>query len=434
MNTNIADFGARGDGRTRDTATIQQAIDACAQSGGGTVTVPAGTYLTGTLWLRDNVELHLAHGSVLLASDRLEDYNPTDAYPQNADCPPEGWCGKHLILAVGCRNVALTGTGRVVGAADAFFGGELHWFSDYCWGQGYYSTPAGQPLRPGQLICFVECQDVFVADIRIERSTCWSLFLHGCDRVQVRGISVRNHPQHVNTDGIDIDCCSFVTVEGCLIDTGDDAIAIRGNAVRLSDPEKCCEYVTVANCVLRSSASAVRIGVGSSAIRHIRLSGLIIRHAGEGILLQSHYPGGKAVSITDVTVSDITGESMGTPIAFLATEGEIRRITFRHFRSGCECKIYAEGAAGSLSDLRLDDVEITDRQRPLRDAALARQSRGSSIAAFHNVQRLCLHDCRFVLSEDYFEDRPQVLAFSDCQVTECDVRQLWKGQETPVAP
>ena len=112
MNTNILDFGAMGDGVTPCTGKIQAAIDACAASGGGRVTVPAGTYLTGTLWLRSHVELHLGHGSVLKGSTELDDYNALDAYEQNFSCQnPEEWVGKHLVLAVECEDVALTGSG-----------------------------------------------------------------------------------------------------------------------------------------------------------------------------------------------------------------------------------------------------------------------------------------------------------------------------------
>ena len=124
MNTSILDFGARGDGVTLCTAQICAAINACAESGGGRVTVPAGVYVTGTVVLRDHVELHLEQGAVLKGSTDMEDYNALDAYAQNFSSPVhEKWLGKHLILAVECTDVALTGGGTVDGSGDAFFDG-----------------------------------------------------------------------------------------------------------------------------------------------------------------------------------------------------------------------------------------------------------------------------------------------------------------------
>ena len=100
MNIDITDRGAVPGGKVLCTAEIQRAIDDCNASGGGRVTVPPGVFLTGTIWLRDNVELHLGHGSVLKASADMNDYNALDAYPQNYGCDAEMWVGKHLIIAL----------------------------------------------------------------------------------------------------------------------------------------------------------------------------------------------------------------------------------------------------------------------------------------------------------------------------------------------
>ena len=90
MNTNIIDYGAVSGGGLC-TEAIQRAIDECERSGGGRVTVPPGLYKTGTIWLKSNVELHLEHGSILKASDNLDDYNSLDAYEQNYGCDNERW-------------------------------------------------------------------------------------------------------------------------------------------------------------------------------------------------------------------------------------------------------------------------------------------------------------------------------------------------------
>ena len=95
----VRTFGAVGDGVAKDTAALQGALDACGALGGGTVVVPPGTYLTGTLWLRSHVNLRLEHGAVLKGSPDLADYNAPDAYPQNWNSKREGWSAKHLLIA-----------------------------------------------------------------------------------------------------------------------------------------------------------------------------------------------------------------------------------------------------------------------------------------------------------------------------------------------
>ena len=121
MNINILTTGAVADGITLNTESIQKAIDLCAENGGGRVEVPAGTFLTGTIWLKSHVELYLSQGAVLKASSNMDDYNELDAYPQNYSWLPEQWVGKHLIIAVGQTDIAISGHGTIDGSANHFF-------------------------------------------------------------------------------------------------------------------------------------------------------------------------------------------------------------------------------------------------------------------------------------------------------------------------
>ena len=142
---NVKAFGAIGDGITVSTAAIQAAIDVCHENGGGRVTVPSGVFLTGSIFLKSNVELHLSHGAVIKASEDLDDYNDLDAYPQNFGWAPEEWVGKHLILAIECENVALTGSGVIDGSASAFYE-EPYLITGNCWREGNAMTFVGDKL------------------------------------------------------------------------------------------------------------------------------------------------------------------------------------------------------------------------------------------------------------------------------------------------
>ncbi len=331
MNLNITDFGAISDGVTRNTDAIQQAIDACASAGGGKVCVPCGTFMTGTIYLRDNVELHLEHSAVLLANPDMEDYNDVEAYPQNfSSALSEEWVGKHLILAIECKNVALTGTGAIDGNADVFFE-EPQVQSHLGWRHGIAKAKDKEKLRPGQLVCFIECEDVTVTDVTFRKMPCWGLFLHGCERVSVRGYKAYAREYHANTDGIDIDCCRHVTVSDCIIQTGDDAIAIRGAERKLKN-KKACEYVTITNCVLGSYACAIRVGVGTGNIRHIRLSNITVTNGGNGIQLMTDYESRGCVNIEDVSFTNFSMDNCAWPIKIIENSGaKLRDITFDGF-------------------------------------------------------------------------------------------------------
>ena len=327
MNTNILDFGAKPDGKTLCTKGIQAAIDACAASGGGRVVVPAGNYVSGTIWLRSNVELYLEDNSVIRGSDDLDDYNAEDAYSQNfSSRSNEKWLGKHLVVAHECENVAITGGGTLDGNAEAFLG-DIKPYSAYCWRDGLRTAKSDELCRPGQLVCFIECKNVRVENITLTNQPCWGCFLHGCEYVNVRGLRVKNHPTNCNSDGIDVDCCRYVTVSDCIIDTGDDAIAIRGSAFRLSDKQKPCEHITVTNCILGSSSSVFRIGVGDSVIRHVRISNICMTRGAAGVTLMTSYLGHGHVSIEDVIISNVSMANCAKPLEVL--ESSIERATIK---------------------------------------------------------------------------------------------------------
>lgn len=426
MQVNILDYGAAGDGKTLNTAAIQRAIDDCSAGGGGVVAVPAGRYVTGTIWLKSGVELHLEHNATIKASENLADYNETAAYPQNYDCPPEKWCGKHLIIAVGQENLSLTGDGTIEGCGDAFYGGPLRGDSNYVWPQGYYETEDGAPLRPGQLICFVECRRIAVRDLTLCNSSCWNLFFHGCDYVKAQGLTILNDKRHANSDGIDIDACSFVTVSDCLIDTGDDCIAIRADAQRLSNPRKACEYVTISNCVLSNSTCSLRIGVGVGVIHHINISDLVLAHSGEGMTFMTGWQGGGGVAISDVHISNITGDDVGYPLQMYAQQEKIRRVTIDNYHTHCKGGVRIFANPGWVTDLVLHHVNIYDKEHEKPHPESAARERGTALLDISGVERLIFDRVRIFARKGYFDDRPELVSLRDCTVSEYDVRTVWQ--------
>jgi len=417
MSYNILDFGAKNDGVTNNATAIQAAIDCCHQNGGGMVLVPSGQFLTGTIWLKSHVELHLSHGAVLLASGNMQDYNAVDAYPQNFSYPEEEWVGKHLIIALGCENVAITGSGIIDGSGHLFYDKpEKHW--RFLWADGLSLSKDKQALRPGQLICFVECTHVRVQDFRIQNATCWCCFFHGCDYVQVRGVRIFNDSTYANTDGIDIDCWRFVTVSDCIIDTGDDAIAIRGNARPLNRKDLPCAHITVTNCVLGSSSSAFRIGVGDQKIEHLRISNITVTRAATAFNLLTNYFPQCYTPLSNITFSNISLTNVGRAFEMAASaEGPIIHITFENISCECFAGAWITSYGGKhIRALHLENFRIAVKDCGELSASEA-QERGTCVLRVGGITDSTLNSVRIDGCEDTHIPWDNAFVATDCDLS-----------------
>lgn len=356
----IREYGAVGNGENLSTRAIQAAIDECTANGGGRVVIPTGVYKCGTIWLKDHVELYLEHGARLLASDEMEDYNAEDAYVQNFGSVNEKWRGKHLIIAHEVTDVAISGSGTIDGNCYAFVEDHYPGYGPYSWHHGITVVKDEKILRPGQLICFIEASHIAVSGITVCNSPCWSIFFHGCEYVTVHGIRVHNPINMLNSDGLDIDSSRMVTVSDCVIETGDDCIAIRCDEKRLNNKEIHCEYITVTNCVFDCSASAVRVGVGVGYISHVRISNITVKRCGRLMNYQGSYCGRGCACIEDVNFNNIS--AMDTS-RFLTVEvyGEayVKNVTLENIRAGVAAMSYIDSdGEGQIENLNLRNIEI----------------------------------------------------------------------------
>ncbi|MDO5566775.1 MAG: glycosyl hydrolase family 28 protein [Planctomycetia bacterium] len=275
----VKDFGAKGDGVTKDTAAIQKAVDACTAAGGGTVCLTPGTYLSGSIYLKNNVDFYLQQGAMILGSPDGNDYNPADVCPQNTASKLEVTSGKHLILCIEQKNVTVRGPGKI--------NGNCRNCTVLILDKNGKKLPghAGLKWRPAQMLYFVESENITLKDIELVDSPYWSCFIHGCTQVQIQGvrISTRRGETH-NGDGIDIDCCQNVTVSHCRFHTSDDSLTLRANAKRLKHPQE-CRNITVTNCVLSSGQACIRVGVGNGKIHDAVFSNLVFEESNMGICL-----------------------------------------------------------------------------------------------------------------------------------------------------
>jgi len=277
----VRDYGAKPDGKTLCTTSIQKAIDACSQSGGGTVYLPPGTFLSGTIYFKSGVTLKLAAGSTLLGSTDLKDYPPTvQAFRSYTD----NYTDKSLIYGENVERIAITGRGTIDGQGASF--------------EGPYK------VRP-YMIRFIQCRDVTVKDVTIKDSPMWVQHFLACDDVRITGITVRSLVNH-NNDGIDIDSCRRVVISDCNINSGDDAIVLKSTSARV------CRDVAVSNCVLSSRCNALKMGTESNGgFQNIVITGCSIydtRLAGVALEIVD---GG---TMDRVVISNITMNKVGAPV------------------------------------------------------------------------------------------------------------------------
>ena len=362
---NVKDFGAAGDGVTKDTQAIQRAIDR-----GGMVCFPPGVYLSGTLYLKSNGGLFLEPGAVLKASPDLEDYNPDDFCSQNRVFAKELVTGAHFITAVEQENICICGNGRIDGNRQAFYGSDdVNVECDRFISDHVSREELEKVRRPAQMIYFCECRNVSIRDVQLFHAPYWTCFLHGCEDVQIRGLRILNDQRTPNGDGLDIDCCRRVTVSDCIIDSGDDCITLRGSDTALKNPRP-CEQIAITNCILHTNCNAIRIGVGNGTVRNAVFSNIVFHHCRTAVAITSNYSPDPAcgVQIENISFENLQIDAM-RPFCILSqvrgstpepAAKEIRNISFRHIR-GTFCRSsYVSGCAGTgIRDLSFEDVELT---------------------------------------------------------------------------
>ena len=415
---NILNFGAVSDGKTLSTLAIQNAIDQCNKDGGGKVIVPSGTFITGSIYLKDNVELHLEKGAVLKASTNLDDYNEEDAYEQNWSSSAEQWNGKHLVMAIECKNVALTGQGIIDGSGEFFFEEPKRYpfypWMGYVFANGFARAKDKVRLRPGQMICFIECDGVTITDITAQNATCWTIFLYGCENVLVKCVNIFNPDNMGNTDGIDIDCCINVNVSNCKIDTGDDALTLRCSSTRLKKYRP-CENVTVSDCDLASSACGVRVGVGTGEIRNATISNIKIKRAGFAINYITSYAGRGRAEIENVNFKNVQMENVGFPFQIEGDVGFVKNVKIENLSATSLCGINLKATNEcKVSNVLLKDFDLTviADKRPLDEQLL--RLRGSSLVNVVGVDSAALSMVKVNIDDTQLSTWENVLTKENC--------------------
>jgi polygalacturonase len=246
---NVRDFGAKGDGTTLDTIAVQSAIDAAHKDQGGTVLIPAGTFVVGTIELKSNVTLHLVAQGRLLGSEKAEHYKAGNGVP-----PSNG--NVVMISAANAENVSIEGLGTIDGNGAKFFTGK----GDMT-GPGQNSSE-GYFQRP-HLMVFYRCKNLSVRKVFLTASAYHCTRILECNRVFLDSVRIYNRV-NLNNDGFHINSSQYVHIVNCDVVCQDDACALFGSN----------KFVTVTNCTFSTRWSIFRFGGGEA--ENITISNCVI--------------------------------------------------------------------------------------------------------------------------------------------------------------
>ncbi len=377
MNLKITDFGAIGDGKTLDTAAIQAAIDQAHASGGGKVVVPASkTFLSGSIELRENVELHVEAGATLLASSDYNDYTHNISELTGGLVSETVLPQRSFIVGYLAHNSSITGSGNISGNADGFIlerGRYIHTMRAPEGGKSQY-------LERPFTIFMIESQNLLLSEFTLLDPAFWAIRTTGCNDLTIAAIKILTDLMVPNADGIDIDRCQRVRITNCDLVTADDCISLKSCAGTSQYGD--VSDVVIENCRMVSTSGAITLGTESVGdILRVRVSDCVIARSHRGFAVRAREGGtisdvvfenskletrafspmwwghGEALHVTAFAWSSAEQLDDGNPERLL--EGKVTNITFRNLELQSEAGILNWAAQPSLvSGIRYEDIKL----------------------------------------------------------------------------
>jgi alpha-L-rhamnosidase len=377
----VTSFGAIGDGQTLGTAAIQKGIDTISAQGGGTLTIPPGTFLTGAIFLKPGVNLHLETGAVLKGSPELTDYPEMVTRIEGRQQPLVA----ALINASNCPNLRITGNGTIDGNGKSF------WVAFWQAITRNPKTTNVEVKRP-RLIFLEHCAGAHLEGLKLINAGFWNVHVYDCSQLVIDGLDItapnqglRSGPEIAgkrwqdlgpvrapSSDGIDVDSCQHVIIRNCSIGVDDDNIALKGSKGPFALADKTSapvDDVLIENCTFRYGHGALTFGSEATGIRNV-----IMRHCtilGGHTVLRLKLRPDTAQTYENILVEDITVNPSGRLISatpwmqYADLQGQpqppslIRNVTLRHVQGRArEFGALTNHATSVIENVRLEDVTI----------------------------------------------------------------------------
>jgi Endopolygalacturonase len=370
---NVLDYGAKGDGKTLDSPSINKAIDEAASKGGGTVYFPAGTYLSASIRLKSNISLYIGQGATILAASTSDGYKYDPAEPnvwgdslQYQDFGHSHWHNS-LIWGENLQNISILGPGVI-------------------WGKGL--VRGGNSAQDGsgnKSISLKWCRNVIIRDVSILMGGWFAILATGVDNLTIDNLKI-----DTNRDGMDIDCCVNVRVSNCFVNSPqDDGICLKscyGLGVA-----RATENVTITNCQVSGYEAGslldgtykrdekraadggptgrIKFGTESNGgFKNITISNCVFDYC-RGLALEAV----DGALLEDITITNITMRDIGNAPIFLrlgermrgpkdAAVGEIRRVMISNitvYNADPKTGVIISGDPGhDIKDIRLSNIKI----------------------------------------------------------------------------
>ncbi len=303
-------FGAAGDGVKQDTAALQAAIMACPAA--GTVYFPAGTYLTGPLFLKSDITLWLGEDARLLGLPDRRDYpvlpGMTPGTDEKSEYPLGTWEGNpldsfaSLITGIGVENVDIIGPGTLDGGAQ---------YGDW-WVRSRVKRIAWRP----NTVFLSGCRNIRMQNLTVCNSPSWTVHPYYSDDLRFVDLSISNPPDSPNTDGFDPESCTNVTLLGTRISVGDDCIAIKSGKYYMSrEHYKPTRSVKIRNCLLERGHGSVTIGSEiAGGVMDVHASKCVFSGTDRGLRIKTRRGRGDRSVLTDLVFEDIRMEGVHMPV------------------------------------------------------------------------------------------------------------------------
>ena len=304
---------------------IQKEVDAAAAAGGGCVTIPSGVWPTGSIELKSGVELHLEKGAVLKGSTEPADYNADDVFPENFSSVGEEWSGGHLVYAYKQHDIAITGEGTIDGNGGAFFDDCQYnwWHPGYKYGIKLFPKDRTW-FRPGPMVALFLSKNIRLEGVTLANTPCWTCHIRCSDGVAIKGVTIDADRTIANSDGFSIDCTRNVTVEKCVVRTGDDGFAIRASCKHHAETNF-CENIAVRDCDVWSCCHAVRLGVGAGMIRNVSFDSCRFHESTAAVAYTPAWVAtGRNVYIENTRFSNCLFAECEVPVAFWLPNADAR--------------------------------------------------------------------------------------------------------------
>lgn len=356
---NILSYGAIADGMTLNSAAINKTIEECAKQGGGTVLIPRGSFVTGPVIMKSNINLHLAKGALVIFSPDFNQYPLVVSSFEGVDAAR---CQSPLV-AENVENIAITGKGVMNGNGYYWrpvkkdkltesqwknhlkeFGGVLTadkkmWYSSEKALKGSLANNIGKLtdgktlkdfeevkdyLRPN-MIRIYQCRNILIEGVTFENSPAWTTHLMMSEHITLKNLKVKNPWYGTNTDALDLESCKNALVEDCNFDTGDDGITIKsGRDAEGRKRGMPTQDIIVNNCTVYHSHGGFVVGSEmSGGARNLFVSNCTFIGSDIGLRFKTTRGRGGVVEnvyVNNVNMKDIPAEAILFDMYYMAKD------------------------------------------------------------------------------------------------------------------